>query len=202
MLRVMPPTQHYMFCRRLHSISCIPPTKAPSRSTIPEPTRPNRAPPSQCSPPTVFSQNLHPRALRLRVPPSLASERPQTSAPNQPAGAFFRRQDPLRSTPSSLPSSPFGVSGAGLQMPKMVVDYSGGYTSGGAEEELRGRDAMKIHMKNKRSGFWGMDMRARRVIMDRLEWCGTPDGRLVSRSAPWSRWSERRESNAPFRRLP
>jgi hypothetical protein len=34
-------------------------------------------------------------------------------------------------------------------------------------------------------------MRARRVILDRLEWSGTPGGRLVSKSAPGNPgWSD------------
>jgi hypothetical protein len=49
-----------------------------------------------------------------------------------------------------------------------------------------------------RHGLEGMDMRACRVTMYRLEWCGTPGGRPVSESAPWSRWSGRRQSSVSF----
>jgi hypothetical protein len=52
--------------------------------TIPESTRPSRI---HARTPIVFLQTLHPCALRLHFPPSLASEHPQ----NNP-------QDPLRSS--------------------------------------------------------------------------------------------------------
>jgi hypothetical protein len=82
-----------------------------------------------------------------------------------------------------------------LGMPKVVVGYSGGYTSSASETECvfgAWWNATKIHINKKRSGFWwdagkrgwkegldDMDMRARRVILDRLEWSGTPGGRFT-----------------------
>ena len=35
-----------------------------------------------------------------------------------------------------------------------------------------------------KEGLEDVDMRARRVMLDRLEWSGTPGGRLVSNSTP------------------
>jgi hypothetical protein len=78
----------------------------------------------------------------------------------------------------------------------MAVDYSGGYTSGGAEgecvfgawvgcdEDSCKQEKERVLVGRWRQGLEDMDMRARRVVLDRLEWSGTPGGRLVSGSAP------------------
>jgi hypothetical protein len=78
----------------------------------------------------------------------------------------------------------------------MAVDYSGGYTSGGAQAECvfgarvgYDEDSCKQEMEQvlvgrRRRGLEDIDMRARQVILDRLEWSVTLGGRFVSGSAP------------------
>jgi len=118
-----------MFCPQPHHIPCISLTRAPLRRyyrRIYPPESGALAP--SIRPPIVLSQTLHARPLCLRFPPSLASEYPQTLAPRQPPGSFLPRQDPPSrqsgGNTSSLSSSPFGLSGAGLQIPKIAVEYS------------------------------------------------------------------------------
>jgi hypothetical protein len=81
----------------------------------------------------------------------------------------------------------------------MAVDYPNGCISGGAEVEcFFGRDEDSCNQEKERvlvgrwkEGLEDVDMRARRVILDRLEWSGTPGGRLVSKSAPGNTgWSD------------
>jgi len=93
--------------------------------TIPESTRPSQTPAPSVRPPIVFWKTLRAHLLRPRFPPSLESEHPQTPAPkhrrilSSSAGSTSQRPG---GTSSSLPSSPFGLGGAGLGMPKTAVD--------------------------------------------------------------------------------
>jgi hypothetical protein len=105
--------------------------------------------------------------------------------------------DPLRSgrVAHRPPSSPSDLGGAGLRKPKMAVEYSIGYTSGGAEgvcvfgawvgcdEDSCKQEMERVLVGRWRHGSEDMDMQAHRVILNRLQW-RTPGRRFVSGSAP------------------
>jgi hypothetical protein len=100
------------------------------------------------SEPDTPAPNAHPPIPLIKAPPSPTSSsfpslRGIGSSSNTSSKATRRiLSSPAGSTsersggaPLSLPSSPFGLGGTGLGMPKMAADYSGGYISGGAEAE-------------------------------------------------------------------
>jgi hypothetical protein len=77
----------------------------------------------------------------------------------------------------------------------MAVEYSSGYTSGGAEgvcvfgawvgcdEDSCKQEMERVLVGRWRHGLEDMDMQAHRVILNRLQW-RTPGRRFVSGSAP------------------
>ena len=157
MRRVIPPSEHNMFCPRPHPIPCIPPPRALSVLSQDLPVRTR----TDVCPPIFFSQTLHPRPL---APPSLISEYHKRPAPKQRAGSFFPRQDPLRSSQVATPRVTTVVAiwfrwcrvanaehGAGLfrriyigRRRRGVCVWCSVCVGG----------ATKSRMKNKRNGFW------------------------------------------------
>jgi hypothetical protein len=79
-----------------------------------------------------------------------------------------------------------------LGIPKMAMsDYSGGYTSSaseaecvfgaqvGCDEDSSKQEKERVLVGRGKEGSEDMDMRARRVILNRLEWSGTPGGKFT-----------------------
>jgi hypothetical protein len=70
-------------------------------------------------------------------------------------------------------------------MPKMAVDYSGGYTECvfgawvGCDEDSCKQEKERVLVGCWKEGSEDADMRARRVILNRLECSRTPGGRFV-----------------------
>jgi hypothetical protein len=61
----------------------------------------------------------------------------------------------------------------------------------GCDEDLCNQEMERVLMGCWRHGLEDMSMRARRVILDRLEWSVTPGGSIVSGSAPGNAaWSD------------
>ena len=143
------------------------------------------------------TQRSAPHHLLANTPPTspsslfpyLASDHLQTPASKDP---FASQQ--LGGTPSILPASPFGLGGAALRMLKMAVECLDGHIPGGTggkcifgawvecDQDSCNEEKERVLVRWK-EGLEDMDMQARQVIPDKLEWSGPPGGRLVSKNA-------------------